>query len=146
MIQRLAEDLTGLLLTRDPLSENVHHSKPRAAWLALGAVLRNGGAAMSAAAMPDTLRKAVSGSSFYAGMRILPKAEREAMFAVYGFCRVVDDIADDQQGDPALRQAQMQQWRDSIAALYAGRDAGRGRRSWPMRCASSGSNRPISSR
>ena len=41
VIQRLAEDLTGLLLARDPLSENVHHSKPRAAWLALGAVLRN---------------------------------------------------------------------------------------------------------
>ena len=41
VIQRLAEDLTGLLLTRDPLSDNVHHSKPRAAWLALGAVLAN---------------------------------------------------------------------------------------------------------
>lgn len=41
VIQRLAEDLTGLLLTRDPLSEKVHHSKPRAAWLAMGAVLRN---------------------------------------------------------------------------------------------------------
>ena len=42
VIQRMAEDLTALLLTRDPLSERVHHSKPRAAWLALGAVLRNG--------------------------------------------------------------------------------------------------------
>ncbi len=41
VIQRLAEDLTGLLLTRDPLSEKVHHSKPRAASLALGAMLRN---------------------------------------------------------------------------------------------------------
>ena len=41
VIQRLAEDLTELLLTRDPLSENVHHSKPRAASLALGAILRN---------------------------------------------------------------------------------------------------------
>ncbi len=42
VIQRLAEDLCALLLVRDPLSETVHHSKPRAAWLALGAVLRNG--------------------------------------------------------------------------------------------------------
>lgn len=41
VIQRLAEDLTGLLLTRDPLSEPVHHSKPRAAWLALTAILGN---------------------------------------------------------------------------------------------------------
>ncbi len=41
VIQRLAEDLTGLLLTRDPLSENVHHSKLRAASLAGRAILRN---------------------------------------------------------------------------------------------------------
>ena len=47
VIQRLAEDLCQMLLTRDPLSENVHHSKWRAAWLALramaGAVLRGKG-------------------------------------------------------------------------------------------------------
>lgn len=41
VIQRLAEDLTEGLLTRDPLSEKVHHSKPRAAWLALGALARH---------------------------------------------------------------------------------------------------------
>jgi hydroxysqualene synthase len=41
VIQRLAEDLTEGLLARDPLSESVRHSKPRAAMLALGAVLRN---------------------------------------------------------------------------------------------------------
>lgn len=41
IIQRLAEDLTQGLLTRDPLSESVHHSKPRAAWLALGALARH---------------------------------------------------------------------------------------------------------
>jgi squalene synthase HpnC len=42
IIQRLAVDLAQGLLRRDPLSENVHHSKPRAAWLAMGAVLRLG--------------------------------------------------------------------------------------------------------
>ena len=35
------------------------------------------------------------GSSFYAGMRILPRPQREAMFEIYSFCRAVDDIADD---------------------------------------------------
>ena len=35
-----------------------------------------------------------SGSSFYAAMRILPHAQREAMFQIYSFCRQVDDIAD----------------------------------------------------
>src|SRR5271156_2829633 len=28
-------------------------------------------------------------------MRILPRAQREAMFEIYSFCRAVDDIADD---------------------------------------------------
>ena len=32
-----------------------------------------------------------SGSSFYAAMRILPTAQREAMFQIYSFCRQVDD-------------------------------------------------------
>ncbi|MGA9891989.1 MAG: squalene/phytoene synthase family protein, partial [Xanthobacteraceae bacterium] len=36
-----------------------------------------------------------SGSSFYSGMRILPPAQREAMYEIYSFCRAVDDIADD---------------------------------------------------
>ena len=41
------------------------------------------------------LQAQVSGSSFYTAMRIMPKAERAAMFAIYRFCRMVDDIADD---------------------------------------------------
>jgi phytoene synthase len=72
----------------------------------------------------NELQARVSGSSFYAGMRILPKAEREAMYAIYGFCRLVDDIADDQQGDRATRAAQLEQWRADIEALYAGHDPG----------------------
>lgn len=60
-----------------------------------------------------------SGSSFYLAMRIMPKAQREAMFEIYSFCRRVDDIADD--GGPRDRRlAQLQQWRADIAALYAG--------------------------
>jgi len=63
-------------------------------------------------------------SSFYLGMRVLPKARREAMFAIYAFCRAVDDIADDQQGDRASRAIALQHWRDDIDALYAGGNAG----------------------
>ena len=40
IIQRLAEDLAEVLMRRDPLSETVHHSKPRAAILAGGALGR----------------------------------------------------------------------------------------------------------
>jgi len=74
--------------------------------------------------LPAELRSKVSGSSFYAGMRILPRAEREAMFAIYGFCRIVDDIADDEDAPRPARAAALDQWRGHIAALYAGGDAG----------------------
>ena len=42
-------------------------------------------------------------SSFYSAMRVLPERRREAMFALYGFCRAVDDIADDR--GPADRKS-----------------------------------------
>jgi phytoene synthase len=64
-------------------------------------------------------------SSFYAGMRVLPKAEREAMFAIYAFCRAVDDIADEQGIDPAQRRADLDAWRKDLGGLYAGADPGR---------------------
>ncbi|MEP6839402.1 MAG: presqualene diphosphate synthase HpnD [Bradyrhizobium sp.] len=61
-----------------------------------------------------------SGSSFYAAMRILPRAQREAMFEIYSFCRQVDDIADS-DGPRPERLAALQQWRDDVDALYQGR-------------------------
>jgi phytoene synthase len=61
-----------------------------------------------------------SGSSFYAAMRLLPKAERAAMFAVYDFCRKVDDIADEEGPNEAERRAQLDVWRRGIDALYDG--------------------------
>jgi presqualene diphosphate synthase len=51
-------------------------------------------------------------------MRILPRAEREAMFEIYSFCRAVDDIADD-PGPREARRQQLQHWRSDIDALYA---------------------------
>lgn len=63
---------------------------------------------------------AAAGSSFYAGMRVLPRAERHAMYAIYDFCRQVDDIADDQQGDRAGRAAALDRWRADLDDLYAG--------------------------
>ncbi len=61
-----------------------------------------------------------AGSSFYAGMRILPKPQREAMYAVYAFCRAVDDVADE-GGTREERSAGLARWREGIDALYAGR-------------------------
>jgi phytoene synthase len=61
-----------------------------------------------------------SGSSFLWGMRMLPRARREAMYAVYAFCREVDDIADG-PGEADERMSQLAEWRAEVEALYAGR-------------------------
>lgn len=74
--------------------------------------------------MSEAPKSQAARSSFYLGMRVLPKARRDAMYSIYAFCRAVDDIADDQQGDRASRAAALQQWRDDIDALYAQGDAG----------------------
>lgn len=59
-----------------------------------------------------------SGTSFYHGMKILPAARRDAMYAIYAFCRVVDDIADEDANDFTHKQAELEAWRQRIAALY----------------------------
>jgi phytoene synthase len=63
---------------------------------------------------------AASGSSFYWGMRILPRARREAMYAIYAFCREVDDIADGPE-PPSKRLERLSAWRREIDDLFAGR-------------------------
>ena len=52
-------------------------------------------------------------------MRLLGKQKRDAMFAIYAFCREIDDIAD----EPALleqKQRALQVWRDDLDKIYAG--------------------------
>jgi phytoene synthase len=70
------------------------------------------------------LEAKVAGSSFYAAMKIMPPQARAAMFAIYAFCREVDDIADDLTGDRAHRAAALDQWRADLDALYDGRPCG----------------------
>ncbi len=60
-----------------------------------------------------------SGSSFYWAMRLLPRAKREAMYAIYAFCREVDDIADD-PGEQSDKMARLAGWRVEIERLFAG--------------------------
>ncbi|MGF1593818.1 MAG: presqualene diphosphate synthase HpnD [Kiloniellaceae bacterium] len=61
-----------------------------------------------------------SGSSFLWGMRLLARPRREAMYAIYAFCREVDDIADE-GGSPEEKLRRLAAWRDEIEHLYAGR-------------------------
>ena len=61
-------------------------------------------------------------SSFYTAMRILPAPQREAMYALYGFCRAVDDIADERgPATASQRLAELERWRGDVAAMFAGR-------------------------
>ncbi len=60
------------------------------------------------------------GSSFYFAMRILPREQRQAMFEVYSFCRMVDDVADS-DAPRSWRLQRLADWRRNIDALYAGR-------------------------
>jgi phytoene synthase len=60
-----------------------------------------------------------SGTSFFWGMRLLPEARRRAIFAVYAYCRDIDDIADGDAPDPT-KQARLAAWRAEIERLYEG--------------------------
>jgi phytoene synthase len=61
-----------------------------------------------------------SGSSFVSAMRILPPAKRDGMYAVYAFCREVDDIAD-APGAAAEKRRKLAEWRAEIDRLFDGR-------------------------
>ena len=59
-----------------------------------------------------------SSSNFYYAFRLLSPERRDALFAVYAFCRFVDDIADDEhRRDPA---ALLARWRDELGRVYDG--------------------------
>ncbi len=60
-----------------------------------------------------------SKTSFGPGMRILSKARRDGMYAVYAFCREVDDIADE-GGTREEKLKALDEWREEIDRLYDG--------------------------
>jgi phytoene synthase len=64
------------------------------------------------AEVEDIVRRA--GTSFYQGMRILPAERRAAMYAVYAFCRIVDDIADE-PAPLAQKWQELAAWRERVA-------------------------------
>jgi len=64
-------------------------------------------------------KAAASGSSFYYSFLFLPKPKRQAITALYAFCREVDDVADECT-DVAIARTKLAWWRTEIANLYAG--------------------------
>jgi len=63
----------------------------------------------------DIVRK--SASSFYLGMRFMPEARRKAMYAVYAFCRIVDDIADEPD-TLENKEKGLNEWENIIKSIY----------------------------
>ena len=84
---------------------------------------------MSRADQPDLVRAAYahcarvsrrSHSSFLAAFWLFPGDQRRALHAIYAFCRLADDIADDPsvRGD---RSALLSLWREELASAYRGK-------------------------
>lgn len=62
-------------------------------------------------------KTAESGSSFTLSFIFLPKAKREAMTALYAFCREVDDVVDECT-DYQVAQTKLDWWKTEIQRLF----------------------------
>ena len=60
-----------------------------------------------------------SRSNFFYAFLCLPKPKREALYAVYAFCRIVDDAVDVGQ-DRAAQRKELERWRAEIAQVFEG--------------------------
>ena len=71
--------------------------------------------------MPPSLAARItrqSGTNFYYAFRILPSPKRRAIYALYSFCRVVDDCVDEPGGEG---EAGLRRWLDEAHRCYTGR-------------------------
>jgi len=76
------------------------------------------GMSTSAAARATERLTRKSGTSFYYAFRLLPLAKRRAIYALYAFCRTVDDCVDEPDGE---RAAGLDRWLAELGCAYAGR-------------------------
>jgi phytoene synthase len=64
--------------------------------------------------------RASSGSSFHYSFGLLPPGRRRGIEAVYAFCRVIDDVADEGPFDQARAALGLGRYREEIARCYEG--------------------------
>jgi phytoene synthase len=89
---------------------------------------KGGRARVNAASLADAYSRCAeitraSGSSFASAFWMLSRPQRDALHAVYAFCRLADDIAD----DPAVRgdrRRLLARWRAELDAAYDGSASG----------------------
>ncbi|HEX6084751.1 MAG TPA: phytoene/squalene synthase family protein [Thermoanaerobaculia bacterium] len=68
------------------------------------------------------------GANFSVGFRFLPKRKRRAVYAAYAYCRVADDIADEEDESSSLpvvelvdsKTRRLDDWQRELDAAYAG--------------------------
>ncbi|MGL4408330.1 presqualene diphosphate synthase HpnD [Zoogloea sp.] len=64
-------------------------------------------------------KAASSGSSFYYSFLFLPPERRQAITALYAFCREVDDVVDECH-DVQVAQAKLEWWRNQVRLVFEG--------------------------
>ena len=74
----------------------------------------------------------VRARNFYYGLKLLPEPKRSAMFAIYAYMRLVDDIADDDEGRSLeQRIADLESWRLRTHSVLQGNGSDDGQQFWP---------------
>jgi len=64
-------------------------------------------------------KAAASGSSFYYSFLFLPPERRQAITALYAYCREVDDVVDE-TADAGVARTKLNWWREEVARLFEG--------------------------
>ncbi len=60
--------------------------------------------------------------NFYYGLKLLPEPKRSAMFTLYAYMRLVDDIADDEDGRTVRQRIdELEAWREHTHSILDGR-------------------------
>lgn len=60
------------------------------------------------------------GANFSVGFRFLPRTKRRAVYAAYAYCRVADDIADEDTVSTETRLQRLDAWQRELDACYGG--------------------------
>lgn len=68
----------------------------------------------------DELRAKAAAENFPVALRVLPRSEREDLFAIYGYARLVDDAGDELDGGPQARLVALQAIEEELGRAFSG--------------------------